>query len=98
MREIEIPLTGGAPRIDRSIAHSGLSIVMRGSLKKFPGSVHWHVKRGKEGGTLKITYWPERNRAWFTVQNGRKGQWIDPAIEDLMKRLKKQDPRQRRQP
>ena len=70
--------------IDLAIAQSGLNVTLRASLRKFPGSVHWHVKRGKESGTLEITFWPQEHRAWFTIQAGRKGEWIEGALTSIM--------------
>lgn len=83
MRELEIPLTSRDDRdriersIDAAIAGAGLAVTLRASLKKFPGCVHWHVRRGREPGTLEITYWPQEHRAWFTIQDGRRAEWID---------------------
>jgi ribosomal protein S18 acetylase RimI-like enzyme len=70
--------------IDTAIADIGLEIVLRGTLKKFPGCMHWHVKRGRNSGTLEITFWPLENRAWFSIQDRRKAEWIDEAMGGLM--------------
>jgi hypothetical protein len=71
--------------IDDSIDRAGLATTMRASLKKFPGCIHWHVKNGRESGTLEITLWPQKHRAWFTIQSGRKGSWIDAKMKLLQK-------------
>jgi hypothetical protein len=71
--------------IDRSIAGANLHTTMRGTLKKFPGCIHWHVKQGRASGTLEITVLPKEMRAWFTVQSGRTATWIEEQIEQLAK-------------
>jgi hypothetical protein len=89
MREIAIPITSQAACaeiercIDRAIANIGLTITLRASLRKFPGCIHWHLKRGRESGTLEVTFWPQERRAWFTIQNGRKAGWIEEEIKLL---------------
>lgn len=89
VRESEIPLTSRADRdkiersIDAAIAAAGLAVTLRASLKKFPGCVHWHVRRGREPGTLEITYWPQEHRAWFTIRDGRQAEWIDEQVTIL---------------
>jgi hypothetical protein len=93
VREIEIPLTPLSDRqiervIDQAIYDSGLSVTMRASLRSYPGSVHWHVKRGSESGTLEITFWPLEHRAWFRVQDGRKAEWIEEGLETLIAALR----------
>jgi hypothetical protein len=94
MREIQIPITHDAdPRaieraIDQAIADSGLNVTLRASLRKFPGCVHWHVKHACDAGTLEITFWPAGQRAWFTIQDGRRADWIDgqaPLLADAIR-------------
>jgi hypothetical protein len=95
VRELEIPFTSQADpnrierSIDEAIADAGLAVTLRTSLKKFPGCVHWHVRRGREPGTLEITYWPKEHRAWFTIQDGRRAASIDgqaPLLADAIRR------------
>lgn len=78
--EIELPAEFDPRRIERAIeaaiAQLGLRITMRASLAKFPGCKHWHVKLGRETGTLEITLWPQARRAWFTIQSARRAPWI----------------------
>jgi hypothetical protein len=69
--------------IDQALVDVGLHITLRGTLKKFPGCVHWHAKRGRERGTLEITLWPPMGRAWFTIQSGRTADWIDEKLQSL---------------
>jgi len=97
--EIELPpdvsLEEMAAAIDRAIVHVGLSVTLRGSLKKFPGCTHWHAKLGRQAGTLEITLWPQQRRAWFTIQNGRAASWIADQMKSISsaigQRLAKQD-------
>lgn len=67
--------------IDRAIMKSGLMITLRDSLKAFPGCIHWHIKYGRESGTLDITFWPQERRVWFSIQSGRAGTWIDEKMK-----------------
>ena len=87
MKELPIHLPAGASMtqieraIDQAIAACGLAVTLRGTLRRFPKSVHWHVKRGRERGTLEITLWPRESRAWFTIQDGRR--WISAMTQLL---------------
>lgn len=89
MTEIEIQLReiDDAPaavrRIDQAIASHGLVTTLKGTLKSFPGSTHWHCKLGREKGTLEITLWPVQRRAWFKVQAARGAGWIDELLPKL---------------
>jgi hypothetical protein len=93
MRNIEIRLPSGVSSrrlvraIDRAIDVAGLTITLRGSLKAYPGCVHWHLKTGRESGTLEITFWPREQRAWFSIQNGRKARWIGEKMNALGMRI-----------
>ena len=90
MREIEILLPANVTceaveqMIDESIAQSECETTLRGSLKKFPNCVHWHLKRPDSPGTLEITLWPQQHRAWFSIQSGRAAPWIEGAISQLV--------------
>jgi hypothetical protein len=72
--------------IDKVILDLGLVVSMRGALKSFPGSTHWHVKRGRERGTLEATWWPQRRKLWIKVQARRTAPWID----EIAPRFKKE--------
>ncbi len=93
MNEIDIHLrelddeSATIARIDEAIEAHGLLATMKGSLKTYPGSTHWHCKRGRETGTLEITYWPTKRRAWFKVQNGRRADWIDQIVPRMKRSL-----------
>jgi hypothetical protein len=89
MREIELPIpkqlrdSDTERAIDGAILSAGLRVALRGSLKKFPGCVHWHIKNGSLAGTLELTWLPSERRAWFSIQNGRKAKWIQAKLEQI---------------
>lgn len=64
-------------------ASLSLTITLRGTLRSFPGSTHWHLKRGNERGVLEVTLWPAGRRLWITVQSGRTGLWTEAAAAAL---------------
>jgi 2-polyprenyl-6-hydroxyphenyl methylase/3-demethylubiquinone-9 3-methyltransferase len=73
--------------VPAACAAEGLTCTLQNTLKGHPGSTHWHFKRRRERGTLEITWHPATRRLWMTVQEGRKGPWIDDAVERLKARL-----------
>jgi hypothetical protein len=76
--------------VERACAAEGLRLTLKGTLAGYPGCVHWHYKKGKERGTLEITWWESKRRLWFKVAAGRTGEWIEAAAEKLKKRIEKQ--------
>jgi hypothetical protein len=95
MKQIEIPLPRNADCllistiIEEICASCGLRVALKTTLGKFPGSTHWHIKNGNDKGTLEITLWPKQLRAWFSIQGGRDGTWIEEKIvllQDLFQR------------
>lgn len=89
MEEIEVHVnTVGreellAPSIEGAAAHYGLQIGMRGTLRTYPGSQHWHLHKPDERGTLEITLWPAGTRVWFSVQAGRRAEWIADLVPQI---------------
>ena len=73
--------------VDGTILDLGLIVTMRGSLKSFPGSTHWHLKRGRGRGTLELTWWPVRRRLWIKVQAGRTAPWIDEVSPQIKRKI-----------
>ncbi len=67
----------------RAFAAEGLTITLAGTLKQYPGCLHWHLKRRKERGTLETTWHPLKSRLWFKIADGRKGEWIDATVARL---------------
>ena len=93
MQKVELSLLGIVDErrielaIEDAIATSGLRISLRGTLQKYPGCAHWHVRSGRERGTLELTFWPAERRAWFTVQNGRTGDWIAGGMHRIRRAI-----------
>lgn len=90
MREVELTLPRALDErqiehlLEVAIARSGLQISLR-----HPGCVHWHVRNGRESGTLELTFWPAERRAWFTVQSGRTADWIDEAMDRIRRAIRR---------
>jgi hypothetical protein len=70
--------------IEGAAEQYGLQIRMRGTLRTYPGSQHWHFQKPGERGTLEITLWPAGKRVWFSVQARRRAAWITEILP-LMK-------------
>src|SRR5580658_204430 len=75
------------PLIDRAIIDLGLTVTLRGSLKSFPGSTHWHMKLGRQPGTLEVTWWPRHRRLWIKIQSGRTAPCINEITPKLTREL-----------
>jgi hypothetical protein len=73
--------------VEQECRDEHLSIAERTTLAAYPGCVHWHLKRGKERGTLEITWWERTDRLWFKVASNRTAPWIEPTIARLKARL-----------
>jgi hypothetical protein len=73
--------------VERCCAAEGLINNMKGLLKKYPGSIHWHFKRERQAGTLEITLWPKAGRLWLAVQPGRTAPWLEEVIPNLRARI-----------
>lgn len=94
--EIELPeiLLADAviPAVESVASDASLQVTMKGTLKKFPGCVHWHFKRKDNPGILEITWWFNEDeksspRLWFTVHNNRKADWMLKLMPVLKKKL-----------
>ncbi len=89
MEEIEVSVNPAgreeqlATSIEEAAAHYGLQIRIRGTLRTYPGSQHWHLHKPGERGTLEITLWPAGKRVWFKVQAGRRAEWIADIIPHI---------------
>jgi hypothetical protein len=62
-------------------AAEDLRITLKSTLIKYPGCVHWHLKRGKETGTLEATLW--QGKCWFSMSMGRMALWLEPCAERM---------------
>jgi hypothetical protein len=91
MKQIEInDRSGRLPSpaaIERAIQNCDLHVTLKGTLKQFPGCIHWHIKKGRERGTLEVTRWPKQQRLWLTIQDGRTAPWIPAAAQSLVDAL-----------
>jgi predicted nucleotidyltransferase len=93
LQEIDIQIPANIPSdqivaaIDATVARRGLTVTLRGALKTFPGSTHWHLKRGRGRGTLEMTWWPKVRRLWIKIQAGRTAAWIDEAVPHLKEEI-----------
>jgi hypothetical protein len=72
---------------EAAAADCGLTIALRGTLKTYPGCIHWHFKSGAQRGTLELTWWPKTRRLWIKVHAGRTAPWIDKCAAKLKRRL-----------
>lgn len=83
MREVEVVWPVGieaeqiAHCVEKCAQEMGLTASLRDTLRSYPGSIHWHWKKGAVRGVLEITLWPQGKRLWFSVQAGRTADWID---------------------
>lgn len=85
-----LDLIGAERVIERCARSEGLEMKMKASLSMYPGSVHWHFKKGKERGTLELTLWRKATRVWFSVQERRSGAWIEDTVSRLKSRLERE--------
>ena len=69
--------------MERCFGEAGLRVAMKGTLAAHKGCVHWHLKRGKERGTLEVTLWPAQRRVWLSVHANRGAEWVEGALRDL---------------
>jgi hypothetical protein len=91
MRTIPLQLSGDDESIigaiEAACRRAGLTMATKGTLHTYPGSVHWHFKKGANLGTLEATYVPRDGRAWFSVQGGREAPWIDQVLPGILRAL-----------
>ena len=75
--EIHIPVPTSPdilPRlVEQACVVEGLVSSLKGTLAQYPNCVHWHFKKGREPGTLEITWWAKENQLWFKVASGQIG-------------------------
>ena len=93
MEEIEVPIRTAVAEeqfvnlVERVAAGYGLYIRMRGTLRVYPGSIHLHLEKQREPGTLEITLWPAREKLWLSVQAGRRAGWIVNVLPQIKAKL-----------
>jgi hypothetical protein len=69
--------------VEACVAAAGLRVTLKTTLAQYPGSVHWHVKQGRERGILEMTWWPQERRLWLAVHANRAGEWTEAAAARL---------------
>jgi len=93
MLEVEIsvpPTTSNVEAgVEAACAAESLRLTLKNTLAKYPGCVHWHFKKDSQSGTLEVTWWETQRRLWFSVQAGRKGEWMGAALPRLKRALEK---------
>src|SRR5713226_149696 len=72
-----------ATLIEEAASRYGLRIRMKGTLRSYPGSQHWHLHKPGERVTLEVTQRPARKRLWFSVQAGRRANWITEFLPQV---------------
>jgi hypothetical protein len=75
--------------IEAACRAHGLRVTLKGTLAQYPGSVHWHLKQGRQSGTLELTLWPQARRLWFKVGAHRHGAWMELVIPQLKQQLER---------
>ncbi|NIK79757.1 hypothetical protein FHS15_004924 [Paenibacillus castaneae] len=66
--------------IEEIINTYGLNITQKTTLSTMKGSIHYHLKQGKEAGVLELTYWPSKNRLWTEIHDNRLADWNKDII------------------
>jgi hypothetical protein len=83
----DVDLATATSALEAGCAAEGLQLVRRGTLARYPGSLHWHLRQRPARGTLELTLWPDRRRLWLSVQDGRRAAWTEAAMAGLTARL-----------
>ena len=78
-----ISLSDAARTIEECAAAETLRVTLRETLSQYPGSLHWHWKRGREIGILEITLLNRERRIQLSVQAGRVGTWTTETMERM---------------
>ena len=68
-------------------AANHLICTLKGTLAGYPGSIHWHFKKGMQKGVLEITWWETEHCLWFKVAENRTGQWIEDSIPRVKQQI-----------
>jgi hypothetical protein len=73
--------------VEKTCSDHDLIFTLKDTLAKYPGCVHWHVKRNNQSGTLEITWWEKEHRLWFKVADHRTGTWIGKDMPVLKEKI-----------
>jgi len=89
--ELQVPDSTDAEAVRKAVeeicASHALICTLKGTLLRYPASIHWHFKQGKYKGTLEITWWESQHRLWFKVTSNRENKWIDESIPLLKEQM-----------
>jgi len=83
------PVSRAERLIESACARAGLSVRSKRTLAGYPGSVHWHIYKGREPGTLEITLLGRTGPVRFSVHPRRMAAWIPGALRRLRSVLKR---------
>jgi len=95
MLEVELQIPDGVETktvirvVEQVCASQDLTCALKGTLVRYPESVHWHFKQGRRKGTLEMTWWESEHRLWFKVAEGRRSKWIDERLPRLKEQIEK---------
>lgn len=76
--------------IENFLQKEGLTLSFKGTLARYPRSIHWHWMKQGNTGTLELTFWPSQSRLWFHVQSGRRADWITAILPLLISAIENQ--------
>ena len=75
------PNRGEVRRVVKVVSReAGLESRELGTLKAYPGSLHWHCTMRGRSGTLELTFWPRRGSLWLSVHSRRGAPWVASAV------------------
>ncbi|WEK54133.1 MAG: hypothetical protein P0Y55_16480 [Candidatus Cohnella colombiensis] len=66
--------------IEEIINTYGLNITQKTTLSTLKGSIHYHLKQGKNAGVLELTYWASKHRLWTEIHDNRLAEWNKDLI------------------
>lgn len=98
MTELPVPIPPAPSLSDRDVAESvsravielGLIVSMFGTLRAYPGSRHWHLRRGSSSGTLEVTWRPAERRLCVSYHANRTGEWVEELAGKLAEQIGRQ--------
>jgi hypothetical protein len=90
MVEVEIAVRRGdaGSAVADAAVELGLLITSDGTLRTYPGSRHWHLKRPGASGTLELTLRPELKKMYISFHANRIGNgWVEDAAPRMAEML-----------
>jgi hypothetical protein len=66
-----------------------LDITQKTTLSTMKGSLHYHLKLGKNVGVLELTYWSSKKRLWVDIHDNRRSTWNQSMIYPFSEALAK---------